>query len=292
LCVVLLVTTTLIAALGWIFSMMALRGLSPLYFIGVRFLFAGLGLGCLALPRLRRLDGGDWLRGAVPGLFLGLSMIAWIEGLHLSENIGVGAFVSSLGNIAAPLVGWALFRSRLGPSTGAAVVVATAGMACLSLNHGFALTPADLFFLGSALATSLNLNFNTRSASRIPILPLTAIQLVVVGTLSLMVALPVEPWPAPPGWDTIGWIAVSILIATALRFFLQVKGQSLGPIAHTALILTLEPVWTALIAVFWLGTAMNGWQTAGCLLIFLALLVNRSSFLRELVAGRRAVARS
>jgi drug/metabolite transporter (DMT)-like permease len=292
LCVALLVLVTIIAALGWVFSMMALKGLSPLYFIGIRFGLAGLGLGCLALPQLRRLRRRDWIQAVVPGFFLGVAMVSWIEGLHLTDNIGVGAFIGALGNILAPIVGRILFRWRLAPATWAAVAVATVGMACLSLQRGLSLSLADLFFLGSALGSSLNLNFNTRYSSRIPILPLTAVQLVVVGLFSLLTALPVEPVPTMPGGETIGWLAASILIATALRFFLQVKGQSLAPVSHTALILTLEPVWTALIAVVWLGTAMSASQTAGCLLIFAALLVNRWDLFRDALTGLRPAGRS
>jgi len=44
--------------------------------------------------------------------------------------------------------------------------------------------------------------------------------------------------------------------------------------------LTLEPVWTALIAVVWLG---EGFPVAGSALIFLALVVNRW----DLVVPRR-----
>lgn len=275
-----LILVTVIAALGWVFSAMSLRGLPPLFFIGIRFLLAGFVLGIPALPRLRRLSRGDWLRSAATGLFLGFGMVSWIEGLHVTDNIGIGAFVGSLGNLFAPILGFLLFRWRVGGATLAALGVAALGMACLSLSRGFALSPSDLFFLGSALAGSFNLALNARFAVRIPVVPMTAIQLFVVGCVGFAFSIGEAP-PHMPDLETIGWVVASILIATSLRFALQVKGQSLAPVSQAALILTLEPVWTALISVAWLGTPMTAIQTIGCGLIFLALLVNRWEHLRD-----------
>jgi len=275
-----LVFVTQLAALGWVFSMNSLRGMTPLYFIGIRFALGGLVLIGPALPGILRLPARDLRRAAVTGLFLGLSMVSWIEGLRFTDNIGVGAFIAGLGSIAAPLVGGLLFRWRIGGATWAAVAVATAGMALLSLGRGLSLSPADLFFLGSALATSLNLGFTTRYAARIPVLALTAIQMFSVGAISSLIAVVSEPPPGMPDGETLGWLAASVLVATSIRFFLQVKGQSMTPLSRSALILTLEPVWTVLIAVYWLGSSLTLSQGAGCALIFAALLVSRLDTVR------------
>jgi drug/metabolite transporter (DMT)-like permease len=269
------VVTTIIAAFGWVFSIETLHGMPPLLFIGVRFLLAGLVLLPASWAVLRRMPNRNRIRAIVTGILLGLSMIAWVEGLHHTDNVGVGAFVSALGNLLAPLVGFALFRWRVGLATGAAVALATVGMAFLSLARGFSLSLGDLFFLGSALASSLNINLCTRFTATIPVLPLTAVQLLVTGVLGLAFSGAAETLPPLPGWETYAWLAASVLIATSLRFFLQVKAQSLAPVSQTALLLTLEPVWTVFVAVFWLGQTMNLNQTIGCLLIFLSLIVNR-----------------
>lgn len=275
-----LLFVSILAALGWIFSMNTLRGMTPLYFIGIRFTLAGLVLIGPALSGLTRLPRRDLRRAAVSGLFLGLSMISWIEGLRFSDNIGVGAFISGLGSIVAPLAGGLLFRWRVGGATWTAVAIATAGLALLSIERGLSLSVADLFFLGTALATSLNLSFTTRYAARIPVLQLTTVQMFVVGVVGLIFAAAGEPAPGIPNEETLFWLAVSVLVATSFRFFLQVKGQSMTPLGRSALILTMEPVWTALIAVFWLGSTLTLPQTAGCALIFAASLVSRKDTAR------------
>ena len=270
-----MVSVTLLASVGWVFSLQALHGLPPLLFIGVRFLMAGMVLGGIGHRAMRALDRHDLRRGVATGLVMGVAMVCWILGLHSASNVGVGAFISSLGLIFAPIVGWALFKLRITASTWLATAVATVGMGCLSLASGLRLNVSDLYFLAAACALALHFNLNARYVSRIPVVALTAVQLTMVGLLSLAAATGLESWPLTISGETFGWLMASTLVATSLRFFLQVKGQSMASVSHAALIMTLEPVWTALIAMVWLGERMHGVQVLGCGLILLALLISR-----------------
>lgn len=271
-----LVLVTLLAAAGWGFSFQALKGMPPLLFIGVRFTVAGILVALVGISRIRQTNTAELLRaGAATGSVFGLAMVLWVLGLHYAENMGVGSFICSLGVVLAPVVGWALFRVHIGTSTWIAVVVASAGMACLSLHGNLRLSVSDLFFVGFAAASSIHFNLISRYVGRVSSLPLTAIQLFGAGVIALLVSLSLEPWPASIGQTTISWVAASILIATCLRFFLQVKGQSMASVSHAALIMTLEPIWVALLGMVWLGERMSGVQIGGCALILLALLINR-----------------
>lgn len=271
----LMVVVTLLAAAGWIFSKEALQGLPPLLFMGVRFLLAGLLLGLIGTYQLRRLDAGSLLRAGATGAVMGVAMVCWILGLHHASNVGVGAFITSLGVILVPVVGWALFSVRVTISTWVAVMAAAVGMGLLSLESGWRLALSDLYFFATACTLAVHFNLNTRFAARIPVVALTAVQLTVVGGLALLGSTLSERWPSAVSGEVIGWLMASILIATSLRFFLQIKAQSMAPVSHAALIMTLEPVWTALLAGAWLGERMSGMQLSGCAMIFFALLINR-----------------
>ena len=134
---------------------------------------------------------------------------------------------------------------------------------------------SDLYFFATACGLAVHFNLNTRFAARIPVMALTAMQLTVVGSLALLISTLSERWPAAVSGEIIGWLMASILIATSLRFFLQVKAQGMVPVSHAALIMTLEPVWTALMGMVWLGERMSGVQLTGCSIIFCALLISR-----------------
>ncbi|MEX1058742.1 MAG: DMT family transporter, partial [Natronospirillum sp.] len=150
-----LVLVTVFAALGWVFSAEALVGMTPLLFIGVRFLLAGLLLMVAGGRPLQRLTRLDWRNALLTGAVMGVAMSFWIMGLATADNLGVGAFLASLGVVFVPIVGRLLFGSATTASTWVAVGVAVIGLACLRVEDGFSLSGSDVFFLLAALSFSV-----------------------------------------------------------------------------------------------------------------------------------------
>jgi len=270
-----LLAVTLLAAAGWIFSREALNGFPPLLFMGCRFLLAGLLLTLPGRRALINLKCHEWRTSVIIGLVFGAAMSFWIVGLFHARSLGEGAFITSLSVILVPLFSLFLFRETPARSMWIALPLAIAGLALLSLRHGFDPDPGQLFFLAAALLLSLTFILNSRAAARISALALSAIQLCVVGLLSLLLSAFLEDWPGaitPSMWL---WLLLSITVGTAIRFLLQTYAQGLTSPGHAAVIMVLEPVWTAIIAAFWFGERMAAIQIIGCSLILLALLVNR-----------------
>ncbi|MGB0732284.1 MAG: DMT family transporter [Pontibacterium sp.] len=272
---VLLLLVTLLAALGWIFSKEALVGFAPLLFIGVRFSIAGFLLAVIGGRELRQLSVKQWRHSLGVGLFFALGMVFWILGLAYANHLGVGAFITSLGVILVPLVAL-FFGERPAKSTWFALPLAVIGLACLSLSQTHPLGLGDVFFMLAALVFAIYFTLNGKAAGTVSTLALAAIQLSVVGVMSLMLSGLFEQWYWPAQGDLWLWLLASVFIATSLRFFMQTWAQSLASASHCALMMTLEPVWTALLAMLWFAERMGEMQLMGCGFIFLALLVSRS----------------
>jgi drug/metabolite transporter (DMT)-like permease len=264
-----LVLTTVIAAAGWIFSKEALGGLPPLLFVGTRFLIAGLVLAVFAMSQLRALDRRGLGNGFLIGTLFAAAMTLWILGLQHTSHIGESSFIASLGVVLVPVFARLFFGERPPASTWAALPLALAGFACLSLAHGFRVEPGQWFFLGAAVVFALLFNVNSHVVRNVPVLALSTLQMLVVGLLA----------------PVLGWLAASALIATTLRFLLQLYGQSLTTPSHAAIILMLEPVWTAIAAAWWYAETMTGLQLTGCTLIFTALLISRWKWISGLFRG-------
>jgi drug/metabolite transporter (DMT)-like permease len=278
-----LFVTTLIATAGWIFSKESLAGLPPLLFIGTRFLLAGVLLGVLSMPQLRELGWAQLRRAFLSGALFSAAMAFWILGLAHCAHMGEGAFIVSLGEVLVPVLARLLFRERPALGTWLALPVSLAGFGLLLLPNRFQVEPGQLWFLVSALLFALLYNVNSHVLHDVPVRALSAIQMFVVGLLVLPVALCLEAWPESVAPAVLGWFAASVLIATTLRFFLLLYGQSLTSPSHAALILMLEPMFTAWAAAWWYGETMSGLQMLGCLLIFLALLISRWHWLRSIL---------
>lgn len=270
----LLLITTLVAAAGWIFSREAVQGLSPLLFMALRFTSAGLILAVIGWAALRNFSAYQWRSATVVGVIFGIAMTFWILGLKHASHIGVGAFLTSLGIVMVPLISL-LFGERPNRYVFISLPFVAAGLACLSLDSELRFGLAEIYFLLSALFIAFVFILNSRAAAKISPLPLTAVQLLLTGVITAGGSAVLESWDfqQPPAiW---GWLTASALIATSLRFLLQTSGQSLTPASHSAIIMTLEPVWATLFAALWFGESMTLLQFSGCVLIFLAVLVNR-----------------
>ncbi|WP_417552576.1 DMT family transporter [Marinomonas fungiae] len=270
-----LVLVTVIAAFGWIFSKEALAGLPPIFFLGIRFVIAGI---VLFFVGARFFKGVRWqdLKGAMAvGAVMGVAMMFWIVGLDQVSNIGVGAFINSLGVILVPVFARLLFNEQPARSIWIALPVAVIGLACLALGNGLSFEWAQVYFFIAAVTFALQFNLLTRMSTKLHVLVLTAIQLLTAGSLMLMVSPTMEEIPHTVPLSIVGWFLASTLIATSLRFLLQTYAQSLTPASNAAVIMNLEPVWTALFAALWFSESMTGLQLGGCVLIFFAMLVSK-----------------
>lgn len=270
-----LVLVTLIAGFGWLCSKEVLRGMPPLLFLGVRFASAGVVLALLAgwrgQPLPWRLPASSWWSAAM----LALAMALWMLALQLSNNLGVGAFIGSLGVVLAPVLARLMFGTVLQVQTLWAMPLAALGVAAMALHGGGQLAAADALFLASALAMSVFLNLNGRAGSQAPALSLSALQLLLAGCAGFVGSAYAEHWPvalSPAVWS---WLLVSILLATCGRFFLQGWAQARVPMQRSAFILLLEPVWTAILAWLWFGSGMSASQLTGAGLIMSSLLISR-----------------
>ena len=279
----LLLLVTVLAAGGWIFSKEALAGMPPLLFIGTRFLLAGLILLGFAWPTLKRMPARRVRRGLLVGVLFSAAIAFWVLGLNYSDHLGESAFINSLGILLVPVVARLLFGDRPPRSTWVALPVALLGFALLSLNAGFNVEASQLLMVCAALCFALLINVNTRVVRNVPALPLTTLQLISVGVVLTGLSLVVEHQPLALSPSILGWFMTSVLLASSLRFFLQIKAQSMTTPSHAAVILMLEAVWTALFAAWWFGETMTALQLLGCSLIFMALLINRWYWVRKVL---------
>ncbi|MBM7455242.1 drug/metabolite transporter (DMT)-like permease [Oceanisphaera litoralis] len=283
-----ILTATLLASAGWLFSKEAIQGLPPAGFVGWRFVLAALLLLPFCYRQLRQTSTELLLKAAATGLVMTLNLIFWIQAISHSEGIGEGAFIMSLAMLMVPPLAWLLFRERPSRQFWLALPIAIAGLFLLTMGSGLSLSLGQLLFLLASLSLALYFNLNSRFARRVDPMALTCVQLAVTGVMHLIYSTLFEHWPEAIEPEIWGWFAASVLLATSLRFFCQSAGQKYSNVANAALIMMLEPIWTVLISVFWYQEPMPIEKMFGCALILLALLSFRSRPLYEWYRNRRA----
>lgn len=288
----LLVAVTLLAAMGWIFSKYVLVAMSPMFFLATRFILSAVIVGGFRPKTVLRAPLQHIIRPLLTGTLLGIQIAMWGYGLMLSDGLGVGAFLISLSFLLIPVTGL-LFGYRARPYTWIAIIVAVPGLALLALRHGFALAASDIVFLLSAVLYSLYFNINGRLCAGIPPVTQTTYQLFAV---SVVCALAYGFWESDQTQSFAGvwlWFVLSIVLATCLRFFLLLKAQSMEPEGQGAIVMTLEPVWVAILSTLYMNETLSLTALSGMAIIFLALLINAVGTVRvarQMKRARQAVA--
>lgn len=282
---ILLVLTTLIAACGWIFSREAINGMPVFAFLGVRFLCAALVL--LPFCRGQRIPRRQWRPALISGLLMALSMCLWIYSVSTAVSLGEGAFIMSLSMLFVPLVAWWMMRIRPARAFWECLPIAVVGLALLSLHLPIRFHPSQGWFLLTAIAQSLSFCYTSRCARDVPLISLTAVQLAVTGGIGLLLTLSLETPPHSMTLPTVLWVVASILIATSLRFGLQLQGQKDAAVANAAIIMMLEPLLTVIAAAFWYGERLPLQQLMGGMLILVAQCWYRARVIARLPRRRK-----
>ena len=271
-----LIATTALAGLGWIFSKQAIQGLPPFGFVGLRFVVASICLLPLSIKFFNQLNVKLLTQAIGGGAILALALLSWVHAISISETLGEGAFIVSLSMIIVPIIAWMLFNDRPKRAFWLSMPIAVSGLAMLSLTEGWNSSSGQLWFLANAFLLALHFNINSKLAQKLPVLLLTCIQLFTTGVIALVASLSFETFPQQVDASIWGWFALSAVLATSLRYVMQTLGQKDCNPANAALIMLLEPIWTVILSIAWYGEQLSGNKLMGCGLILLALLFYRT----------------
>ena len=249
----------------------ALADASPLPFLAVRFVLAGLLL--LAILGRGQVDSATIVPGSILGLFLFAGYLFQTWGLTYTTP-SKSAFLTGFSVILVPVI-MMLSGSRMGPATlvggalglcGIYLLVAPSGMA--AANRG------DLLTLAGALSFAVHIVLVGHYTKKFSFLHLVPVQVLVVGLLSL-VALPVaRNQTLHLTGRLVGAILVTAVLATGVAFSVQNWAQQYTPAAHTALIFALEPVFAALCSRLVMGEHLGGRVLLGSGLILAGMVIS------------------
>ncbi len=242
-------------------------------FLTVRFTLAAIAL--LPLAWRERADG--WLSGRLitQGGLMGLALLAGYGfqtmGLRYTTPAKAG-FITGLSVVFVPFAS-ALFLHR--PPTRTAVIgitLAMSGMALLSLNADLSIGPGDLLVLACAVSFASQIVLTAAFAPRQPALRLAWVQIATVAVVSGAVTLAGEwPWPTMSGQVAFA-AAFTGVLATSFAFATQTAAQRFTSPTHTALLLSLEPVFAAVFSFLLIGEALTEQAVVGCSLILAGML--------------------
>lgn len=247
----------------------AVEQMPVLPFLWWRFALATLVLAVLRPRAVLDLTPEKRRHGLLLGLLLGGGYVLQTFGL-LHTSATVSGFITGMFVVFTPLIGWLVLGEPIARSVWAAVVLATAGLALISLN-GFAMGLGELLTLGCAALFAGQIVGLSRWSTAQDAYGLTVLQLGVVAVLSL-VASPLQGgMELPPSASVWAAIVFLALAATALAFLAQTWAQTHMSAPRAAIVLTLEPVFAGIFGVWIGGDQLTARILAGGLCIVAAM---------------------
>lgn len=259
----------------------ALDDASVLGYMVVRFGLATVVLALMYRRALRQFRRSDLWPGVLIGLVLFTGFILQTAGLKFTTPSKAG-FVTGLNVVLVPILLAGFARRRIGAWVWMGVGAAIAGLYFLTVPAGAAglndLNEGDVLVLGCALLFALHVIFVGRYTAHHSVAALTLVQ---VTTTAVLTSISV-PLAAGTGWEPlrIAWtprfifaIAVTAIGATAVAFSVQVWAQRHTTPTHTALILSLEPVFAALTSYVVIGERLGVRGIVGAGLILAGILL-------------------
>lgn len=248
--------TLLLVAIVWgstfVIVKWAIMDLPPFPFLAIRFGLAFISLAPFVWFYKEHISKGTLLRGVILGVFL-FSGYAWqTVGLQYTSASNAG-FITGLSVVFVPAFVSLTTKKPPRLSLLIGILSALTGLGLLSLGDRFQLNIGDLMVLVCAISFALHIFFVGRYAPRTNATVLASVQILTVSFLSAVFSF-LTPQPVMH-FSTNVWLGLLItaIPATSLAFFIQTKMQQFTTPTHTALILSMEPVFSAFAAFLLIG---------------------------------------
>jgi drug/metabolite transporter (DMT)-like permease len=237
-------------------------------FLAVRFTIAALALWLIAPKAVAQLSALARRRAVLLGLVYGAGQLLQTAGLgHTSAS--VSGFVTGMYVVMTPLFAAALVRARVGASAWAAVVLATGGLALLSLQS-FAMGLGESLTLASAALYALHIVALGAWSTPRDALGLSIVQLAVITVVCWAAALPGGVELPTTGSDWLSTLYMA-LVAGAFALVVQTWAQAHMSATRAAIVMTMEPVFAAAFAVGWGGEDLSARMVGGGALVLAAM---------------------
>jgi drug/metabolite transporter (DMT)-like permease len=245
----------------------AIAELPTMAFLAYRFIPASLIVAVVFRRQLAALPRDGWRAGAVMGVFLTGGYVFQTLGLEETTASNAG-FITGLFVVLTPILGALFLRQRLPLVAWAAAGVAVMGLWLLSGASDEFNARGDGLVLLCSFSLAAHILATAGAVRRHHVGALLAVQLGVVGLVTLAIGALAGDLERPEGATVWSALIVTSLVASALGFFVQTFAQQHAPPARTALILAAEPAFAGLFG--WLlndeRLSTTGWLGAALIM--------------------------
>ena len=237
-------------------------------FLATRFVVAVVVMIALRPSVLQKFNKEMILKGSLAGFFLGTGYIFQTLGLART-GAAITGFVTGLYVVLTPLIAAVFLKEKIKAFTWFCVVLATIGLALLSLR-GWSVGIGEALVFVSAIAFAAHIVTLSKWSLGFDAYALTIVQLSICALLTGVISIG-QGYEKPTDSGVWGVVIFTAVIATAVAFIVQTWSQAHLSSTKVAVILTMEVVFAALFAVAFGGESLTLQVSIGGAMVLLAM---------------------
>lgn len=255
----------------------ALNNIKPFTLMTLRFGLSTILLSILFIKRIRKIRKKDLYQGSMIGIFMFLSFFTLIIGISYTtaskQSFIVGAYV-----LIVPFLAWIINKKKLDSYAIVGAILATLGIALLTLNESLYMNKGDFISILCALSFACHMIVIERFSKESDPIVSTIIQFAITSILFSILTGTFESFKFYLTLKIIKSIMYLVVFTTVIPFIIQNIAQKHISSTSTAIILTLQSVFGGIFAIILLNEPMTLQMIIGCIIVFIGIVTQETKW--------------
>lgn len=268
---------TIVWGASYMLTKIGLGDLGPLNLTALRFIIAFVISGVIFHKKILSSNKKTIKYAFFLGILLFGMFISMAFGLGYTTASNAG-FLISLTVILIPIISFFFLKRKIEKKVITGVILAFIGIALLSLDAQLKMNFGDILCILCAFLCSIHVIVIEIFTREVDPISIGVLQLGFAGIFSLISSLILENFSLPN--TGISWVSVLLLsiLCTAVGYIVQTIAQQHTTATHTGLILSLEPVFSAVFAYFFLKEILPPRGYLGAFILLSGVIIAEIDF--------------
>jgi len=253
---------------SYMLTKLGLGDLQPFNLTAIRFIIAFILSGAVFHKQILSADKKTIKYSLILSILLVGMFISMTYGLQYTTASNAG-FLISLSVVLIPVISYLFLKQNIEKKIIFSLCLVVIGIALLTLDTQFKVNVGDLLCLLCALFCAVHVVVIGIFTREVDSIALGILQLGFAGLFCIIISMLTENVKLPN--TPVSWFSVLMLsiFCTAVGYIVQSTAQQYTSATHTGLILSLEPVFSAILSYIFLkeNLAVRGYVGAALMLI-------------------------
>lgn len=251
---------------------MAVAELEPFNLTALRFGTAFIITALFFFKRIRKADRTVIKYSIILGVLAVIAVLSMTFGVQYTTASNAG-FLISLSVVMIPLISVVVLKKKIKAKLLLSVVLATIGIVCLTLNEQLTINKGDILCILCATSFAVQVLIMERIPKTADSVAIGALQLGITAVVNFIFSFFLENFTVPRDLKVWGVIVLLGVFCTAFCYIIQIYALKNTSAIQAGIILSLEPVFSAIFAYIFLGELLSKQGYIGAILLFISVIL-------------------